>query len=350
MTIKGLKTYYYTPEGVPVKAVDDANLEMERGEALGLAGESGCGKSTLGLSILRLVRSPGRIVEGEILFKGENLLEKNEEEIRKMRGGEIATIFQDPSASLNPVFTLGSQIGEAIKLHQYGRDQGFLGDIMDKIRSWKKSELREKEAKILDEVQIPDPAERIDEYPHEFSGGMRQRGMIAMSLSCEPALLIADEPTTNLDVTIQARILDLMEDLKDKFNTAVILITHNLGVLSEFCDTMAVMYAGKIVEYADAETLFSTPTHPYAEALLESVPKLGRREQRLREIPGEVPSLDDLPPGCSFHPRCQYKMEGICNKAEPPMVEVESGVYARCFRYVDEDRREKIRGGKNVQK
>lgn len=334
LSVKDLKCYYFTSEGV-VKAVDKVNLELRREEALGIAGESGSGKSTLGLSILRLVRRPGKIISGEILFDGENLLLKSDAEMREIRGARISMIFQDPTSSLNPVFTIGYQIGEAVKLHQYKR-KGLLDGILDVFSFSKKSEVNRKVEEILEKVGISSASRRRNDYPHEFSGGMRQRAMIAMALSCRPDLLIADEPTTNLDVTIQAQILELMKALQSEFGTSIILITHDLGVISELCEKVIIMYAGKIVEYSDAETIFESPKHPYTEALLESVPKLGIRGKRLRAIPGDVPKLIDPPSGCRFHPRCSYMIDGVCNKREPPCIELEPEIKVRCFKYLSE--------------
>lgn len=313
LDVKDLKTYFFIAEGA-VKAVDGVSFKMARGEALGLVGESGCGKSTAAHSILRLVRTPGRIVGGEIWFDGKDLLKKSEGEMRKIRGGEIAMIFQNPTTSMNPVYTVGSQIAEAIRLHQ---------DV-------KKREVKEKVLEMLDKVGIPDPAKRVEDYPHEYSGGMCQRAMIAMSLSCNPKLLIADEPTTNLDVTIQAQILDLMRALRKEFDASVILIGHDFGVISELCDNIVVMYAGKIVEYADLATIFKEAKHPYTQALLESIPRLDIETERLRIIPGDVPRLINPPPGCRFHERCEYAME-VCSKREPPIIEIEPGHQVACF-------------------
>lgn len=315
LRINNLEVYYFIAEGT-VKAVDGVTLKIDKGEVLGLVGESGCGKSTMGFSIMRLIREPGKIVGGEIWFEGENLLDKNDEEMRKIRGGKISMIFQNPMTSMNPVFTVGSQIGEAIKLHQ----------------NIQKHEVKEKIVDILDKVGIPSPAERAKDYPHEYSGGMMQRAMIAMALSCHPTLLIADEPTTNLDVTIQAQILDLMRDLRKEFGASIILIGHDLGVISELSDNIAVMYAGKLVEHSDLTTIFERPKHPYTQALLESIPRIDLSTERLRIIPGTVPHLINPPPGCRFHPRCEYS-KGICSKEEPPLVEVEPGHNVACFLY-----------------
>jgi len=311
----GLKTHFFTAEGI-VKAVDGVNLRINKGEALGLVGESGCGKSTLALSILRLIREPGKIVEGEIWFEGEDLLRKSDEEMRNVRGAKISMVFQNPISSMNPVFTVGSQIAEAINLHQ---------DVQ-------KHEISERVVEILDKVGIPDPSERMKDYPHEYSGGMTQRAMIAMALSCNPRLLIADEPTTNLDVTIQAQILELMKALREDFGASILLIGHDLGVISEISDRIGVMYAGKLVEYSDLAGIFEKTKHPYTQALLESIPRLGTEQERLLIIRGTVPRLINPPSGCRFHPRCDHAMK-ICSEQEPPLIEVGQGHEVACFLY-----------------
>lgn len=315
LDINDLRVYYYLAEGV-VKAVDRVNLKIGKEEVLGLVGESGCGKSTVALSIMRLIRYPGKIVGGKIWFEGENLLGKSEAEMRKIRGGRIATIFQNPMSSMNPVFTVGSQIGEAIKLHQ---------DV-------KKHEVKEKIVDVLDKVGIPSASERMKDYPHEYSGGMLQRAMIAMALSCNPKLLIADEPTTNLDVTIQAQILELMRALRKAFDASILLIGHDLGVISELCDKVAVMYAGKLVEHTDIKTIFKEPKHPYTQALLKSIPRLDVETDRLHIIRGTVPQLINPPSGCRFHPRCEHAMK-ICSEEEPPLLKIGQGHSAACFLY-----------------
>ncbi|MDH5450567.1 MAG: ABC transporter ATP-binding protein [Candidatus Bathyarchaeota archaeon] len=316
LQIKDLKTYFYTDAGI-AKAVDELNLKIERKETLGLIGESGSGKTVTALSILRLVPFPGRIT-GEILFHGENLLEKSEEEMRSVRGGNIAMIFQDPMTSLNPVYTIGNQISEAIELHQ----------DLDRL------EVNKNVIDMLKKVGIPDAATRQRDYPHQFSGGMRQRVMIAMALSCNPELLIADEATTNLDVTVQAEVLELMKNLKEEFGSSILLITHDLGVVAEMSDKVAVLYAGKLMEFCDVETAFMAPQHPYLEALLESIPRLDVDKERLDAIAGTVPELVNPPQGCRFHPRCKYAKE-ICNKQEPQLIEIEPGHSSACLR-VDE--------------
>jgi oligopeptide/dipeptide ABC transporter ATP-binding protein len=313
LEISNLKTYYNTEEGM-VKAVDGIDLWINKGEVLGLVGESGCGKSTVAMSILRLVPKPGKIYDGKIILEGNNLFDIDEEEMREARGGKISIIWQDPMSSLNPVFTIGDQIAEAIKLHQ---------NIQNK------DEIKEKIIKLLDKVGIPDAERRLKEYPHEFSGGMRQRVMIAMALSCNPKLLIADEPTTSLDVTIQAQILDLMRDLQHEFESSILLITHNLGVIAEMADKVAVMYAGKIVEYSDVLTIFKKSRHPYTIALLESTPRIDVIQKKLTSIPGMVPNLIYPPTGCRFHPRCKYTTD-ICSKTEPLFREIVSGHYVSC--------------------
>jgi len=286
LSVRGLKTYFQSEDGL-VPAVDGISFDLERGGALGIVGESGSGKSVTSLSIMRLIPSPpGKIVAGEILFEGEDLLKKSEAEMRKIRGNDISMIFQEPMTSLNPVFTVGDQIMEAIMLHQR----------LDKKAA------REKAIEMLKLVGIPEPQRRVDEYPHQLSGGMRQRVMIAMALSCNPKLLIADEPTTALDVTIQAQILDLMRKLREELGTAIILITHDLGVIAEMVEEVIVMYAGQIVERTDVRSLFRSPKHPYTEGLLGSLPKLGQKTERLQTIEGVVPSPFNMPEGCRFTP------------------------------------------------
>ena len=321
LNINDLKTYFFIAEGV-VKAVDEVHLKINRGEVLGLVGESGSGKSTVALSIMRLIRDPGKIVGGEIWFNGEDLLSKSEAEMRKIRGGKIAIIFQNPMSSMNPVYTIGSQIAEAIKLHQ----------------NIQKHEINEKVEAILGKVGIPSPAERRKDYPHEYSGGMLQRAMTAMALSCNANLLIADEPTTNLDVTIQAQILDLMRHVRKDFDTSILLIGHDLGVISELCDKVAVMYAGKLLEYADLTTIFRKAKHPYTQALFESIPRLDVSTERLHIIPGSVPRLINPPSGCRFHPRCEYAKE-VCSEKEPQLIEVGQGHEVACFLYSSKGKR-----------
>jgi oligopeptide/dipeptide ABC transporter ATP-binding protein len=312
LQIKDLKTYFYTYEGV-AKAVDGVSYQLAKGEPLGVVGESGCGKSVTALSILRLIPDPpGKIVGGEILFKGENLVAFPEEQMRKIRGNRISMIFQEPMTSLNPVFTVGNQIQETFQLHQG----------LSKKQALEKS------------IEMLKLEKAVERYPHELSGGMRQRVMIAMALSCNPEILIADEPTTALDVTIQAQILDLMNKLKEELGMAIILITHNLGVVAETAKRVIVMYAGKIVEEAETKTLFGNPQHPYTMGLLKSIPILGdkirRGKIRLNEIPGVVPSLYELPSGCKFSTRCPSAMD-VCVQREPELKEIEKGHFCSCW-------------------
>ncbi len=315
LAVKNLKTYFFITEGV-VKAVDGVHLEIGKGEVLGLVGESGCGKSTVALSIMRLIRRPGKIVDGQIWFEGEDLMRKSEDEMRDIRGGRISMIFQNPTSSMNPVYTVGGQIGEAIRLHQ----------------NVERHQVKEKIVEILHKVGIPDSEKRAEDYPHEYSGGMCQRAMTAMSLSCNPELLIADEPTTNLDVTIQAQILELMKSLRKDFGASILLIGHNLGVISELCDKVAVMYAGKIVEHAALETIFESPKHPYTQALLGAVPRLDMTTERLKIIPGTVPRLINPLPSCRFQPRCEFAMP-VCSEQDPPLEEIDQGHTVACFLY-----------------
>ena len=319
LEVKGLKTYFYTEDGV-VRAVDGVNFEVYPGEVLGLVGESGCGKSVTSLSIMGLVSKPGRVDEGEILLDGEDLLKLPEEEIIKVRGNRISMIFQQPQTALNPVFKVGDQLSEVLNVHQdMGKDDG-----------WKRA------VALLKMVGVPDPERRAEAYPHELSGGMAQRVMIAMALACVPELLIADEPTTALDVTIQAQILDLMRDIRKEMGTSVILITHDLGVVAEMAERVAVMYAGQIVEQTDVNHLFDEPLHPYTQGLIGSIPVLGEIKEKLDVIPGSVPNLVDLPPGCRFAPRCQARFQHtltICTEQEPELVDIRPGHKVRCWLY-----------------
>lgn len=316
LEIKNLRTAFYS-EGRELVAVDDVSYSVRAGQTVGVVGESGCGKSVTALSIMRLVPDPpGKIIGGEILFKGENLANKSMGEMRKIRGNEISMIFQEPMTSLNPVFTIGDQIMESILLHQ----------------GLNKAEAKEKAIEMLRLVGIPAPEQRVDEYPHQLSGGMRQRVMIAIALSCNPSLLIADEPTTALDVTIQAQILDLIAGLQKKLGMAMIMITHDLGVVAEVCDYVVVMYAGKVVEQGTVEDIFRKPSHPYTRGLLNSLPSYGgqAKQGRLETIPGLVPSLTDLPSGCRFQDRCTKK-ETKCSSAEPTLEKVGDGHAAACY-------------------
>ena len=318
LSVRNLKTYFYTDEGV-VRAVDGLSYDLQRGEVLGIVGESGCGKSVHALSLMRLIpMPPGKIVDGEIRFEGRDLLKLSDEEMRKIRGNRMAMIFQEPMTSLNPVLTIGEQIAEAIILHQR----------LNKRAAWDRA------AEMLDRVKIPLAKQRVKDYPHQFSGGMRQRVMIAMALSCNPSILIADEPTTALDVTIQAQILDLMRGLQREFGMSIIFITHNLGVVAEMCDNVVVMYAGRPIEHTDVRSTFREPKHPYTWGLLHSVPKLYLRQERLIPIEGQPPSLIDLPPGCAFAPRCPFVMD-VCVQADPPDFNVGPGHTAKCYLYSD---------------
>jgi oligopeptide/dipeptide ABC transporter ATP-binding protein len=321
LEVNNLKTYFYTEDGV-VKAVDGVDFTVGRGEVLGLVGESGCGKSVTSLSIMRLIGVPGKVVEGTIIFDGRNLLELSESEMVHMRGNRMSMIFQQPQSSLNPVFKIGDQVAEVLQIHQN----------MGKEESWNKA------IELLQLVGMPDTESKAHAYPHEVSGGQAQRVMIAMALALNPQLLIADEPTTALDVTIQAQILDLMRDLRTRMDTAVILITHDLGVISEMADRVAVMYAGRIVEQADIRTLFAHPVHPYTQGLMASIPVLGTVKETLDVIPGSVPNLVNLPPGCQFAPRCRPRMEyqlTICTQVEPQLLPVETEHLCRCWLYQD---------------
>ena len=370
LDVKGLKTYFFTEEGI-VKAVDGVSFNIYKDEIIGLVGETGCGKSVTALSILQIVRSPGKIMEGEIIFKDINLLDLTEKEMRAKRGKDITMIFQDPLNSLNPVLKIGDQISEVFELHQLEE----IKTVLDQKKLERKNKLQEKKrlvqelkenderlteeekenlkasikelkeetyhtpvikdvlieksANIIEEVGIADAEGILKRYPHELSGGMRQRVMIAMALSCNPALLIADEPTTALDVTIQAQILELMLDLKKKLKTSILIITHDLGIIAELCDRVAVMYSGNIVEYASAAELFKSPRHPYTQGLLAAIPSIEKRDQKLRTIRGMVPNLIYPPSGCRFHPRCDFRLE-VCDKVRPPLNELSQDYYIAC--------------------
>ena len=322
LEVKNLKTYFYTEDGI-ARAVDGMDFIIRKGETLGMIGESGCGKSVSALSIMQLVASPpGKIIEGEIWFEGEDLLKKSSSEIKKIRGNDISMIFQEPMTSLNPVFTIGNQIIEPIILHQ----------------NLNKGKARQKAIEMLDLVGMPSPEKRMDNYPHQLSGGMRQRAMIAMALSCEPKLLIADEPTTALDVTIQAQILELLKKIREEIGMAVMMITHDLAVIAEVSDDVLVAYAGKALEYADVKTIFKDPRHPYTQALYDSIPRLtDTKKRRLEVIPGMVPKSLEFPSGCRFHPRCKFA-KSFCKKEEPQLKEVSNTHNVCCFIY-DEDKR-----------
>ena len=319
LKIRNLHTYFYTDDGV-AKAVDGVDLELVEGGTLGVVGESGCGKSVTALSIMRLIPDPpGKIIQGKIVFGGKDLLTLSDTEMRKIRGRSISMIFQEPMTSLNPVFQIGDQISEVLTLHEG----------LSKKEAWNRS------IEMLKMVGIPAAERRITEYPHQLSGGMRQRVMIAMALACSPKLMIADEPTTALDVTIQAQILELINRLQREKGMSVILITHNLGVIAETAQMVAVMYAGRVVEYTDVRTLFATPQHPYTQGLLKSIPRLDEdhaKKAKLEAIPGLVPSLLDLPPGCKFSNRCKFVFEK-CGQ-EPPLEEVSTGHFVRCWLHI----------------
>ena len=319
LQIKNLHTHFYTDEGL-VKAADGIDVVIKKGETLGLVGESGCGKSVTALSVMRLIQEPpGRIMDGEILFYDQDLLKLSEGEMEHIRGNRISMIFQEPMTSLNPLFRCGHQIAEAICLHQ----------------NVSKNEGEERAIEMLQKVGIPDPETRAREYPHQMSGGMRQRVMIAMALSCNPELMIADEPTTALDVSIQAQILALMNNLKEDFGASILLITHDLGVIADMAQTVAVMYAGKIVEYVDVMRIFDNPMHPYTLGLMDSIPNMDDpvpEDKILRTIPGTVPSLYSLPAGCYFQPRCSEAFE-TCLEKVPELEEIEPGHLLRCWKY-----------------
>jgi oligopeptide transport system ATP-binding protein len=317
LRIKDLKTHFYTEEGV-VKAVDGVSYELEEGETLGLVGESGCGKSVSAMSILRLIPNPpGKIVGGEIWFDGQDLLKADEDEIRHIRGNKIAMVFQEPMTSLNPVLTIGRQLTEAIELHLKLDKEGA----------------RKRAIELLEMVGIPEAPTRLSDYPHQFSGGMRQRVMIAMALSCNPKLLLADEPTTALDVTIQAQILEIMARLSRELGTAVIIITHNLGVVARYADRINVMYAGKIIETGSAAEIFANPKHPYTVGLLKSVPRLDEiRKEKLEPIEGSPPDLVNLPKGCSFYPRCRWHVDK-CLEEVPPLMLAAEKHFTACWEH-----------------
>ena len=318
LEVDNLHTVFNTDDG-EVQAVNGVSFEVREGETLGVVGESGCGKSVTAFSIMRLIPiPPGKILNGAIRLRGENLLELGPEEMRKLRGNEISMIFQEPMTALNPVYTVGNQIMEAVQLHQ-------------KVN---KPEARNRSIEMLKLVGIPSPEQRVREYPHQLSGGMRQRVMIAMALSCNPSVLIADEPTTALDVTIQAQILDLLKKLQKEMGMAIILITHDLGVIAEVADRVAVMYAGKVVEYGGVKDLFRTPRHPYTIGLLESIPRMSERKEKLSVIPGTVPPPTAFPPGCAFHPRCPF-LEDRCRSEIPVLENLDDGYAVRCHRQED---------------
>ncbi|MBY8991485.1 MAG: ABC transporter ATP-binding protein [Candidatus Lokiarchaeota archaeon] len=328
LDVKDLTTYFYTEEGT-VRAVEGVSFKVYEGEVLGLVGETGCGKSVTALSILRVIRPPGKIEKGNVIFRGENLLIKPESEMLKYRGKDITMIFQDPLNSLNPVFRIGKQISEVFLLHMENEMLAEASKFPDKTIY---GVAREWSIDLLRELNIPFPQVIIDRYPHELSGGMRQRVQIAIALACRPKLLIADEPTTALDVTIQNQILKLMKELGKKYNTTILFITHDLGIISKMCNRVAVMYCGSIVEYGDIKKLFTKPYHPYTRGLIASVPVMRERQQELEVIPGMVPNLIYPPLGCRFHPRCRYCFEP-CDSKAPIQIEIESGYFVACHLY-----------------
>jgi peptide/nickel transport system ATP-binding protein len=323
ITVSNLRVNFYTYQGI-VRALDGIDLEIRRGETLGLVGETGSGKSVTALSIIRLIPDPpGKIDEGEILLSGSDLLKKSEKEMRSIRGGSIAMVFQDPSTFLNPVITIGDQIAETVVIHQ------AVGDVKLKGRALKRKAM-ERSLELLKMVRMPDAEEALKKYPFELSGGMRQRAMIAMAIACRPKLLIADEPTTALDVTIQAQILDLLNDLKKEVGSSILMITHDLGVVAETCDRVAIMYAGNIVEVAPTRLIFEKPLHPYTQALLAAIPKITEDRPELESIKGSIPNLITPPTGCRFHPRCTYAMPK-CSGEKPALIETEPEHYVACY-------------------
>jgi peptide/nickel transport system ATP-binding protein len=319
LAIRGLKTHFKTDDGM-VQAVDGVDITVGRGETVGVVGESGCGKTVTALSVLKLIAMPpGQIVDGKILYQGRDLVPLGPDEMDRIRAKDIAMVFQEPMTSLNPVYTIGEQIAEVLRKHE-GLSRKAAND---------------KTAEMLTLVQIPNAAKRLNDYPHQFSGGMRQRVMIAMALSCSPKLLIADEPTTALDVTIQAQILELLQDMKERFGMAIMLITHAMGVVAETCQRVVVMYAGKVIEEATADALFADPKHPYTQGLIRSIPRIDTaavKKQRLEAIPGVVPSLLNPPPGCRFAARCRYAMPK-CREAVPPLRDIGGGHKVACVLY-----------------
>ncbi len=319
LEVKNLKTYFNIEEGL-VPAVDDVDFQLSARETLAIVGESGSGKSVTSLSILRLIKEPGKIVGGNIMYLGKDILKMKEKEIRSIRGNEISMIFQEPMTSLNPVFTVGRQISEVIMIHQ----------------KLKKQEALQKAVELIKLVGIPNPDKCVDNYPHQLSGGMKQRIMIAIALACNPKILIADEPTTALDVTIQSQILNLMKELKEKLGTAIILVTHDLGVVAQLSDNIMVMYAGKAVEYGPTLEIFKDPLHPYTEGLLNSIPKIDEELNRLKIIRGTVPSPFKLPEGCKFSTRCDYVMD-ICKEREPEYITLASGRKVRCWKVTGDE-------------
>jgi oligopeptide/dipeptide ABC transporter ATP-binding protein len=340
LSIKNLKLYFETYEGT-VKALENISFDIYAGETVGLVGETGCGKSITALSVMGLIPiPPGKIMESEIFFEGEDLLKKTEEEMQHIRGNEISMIFQEPMTALNPVYTIGDQIAEVLILHKVveGVDKKKIRkyNLPERRRQKKILEVKalQKAVEALKMTKISDPEKVVNQYPHELSGGMRQRAMIAMMLACNPKLLIADEPTTALDVTVQAQIIDLMKDMQRRTNAAIWLITHDLGVVAETCDKVGVMYAGYIVEFGDVKTIFNWPNHPYTRGLLSTIPKITKKREKLDIIPGFVPNLITPPSGCRFHPRCKYTTDK-CKKTSPLLVEIEKNHFVACHHHED---------------
>jgi oligopeptide/dipeptide ABC transporter ATP-binding protein len=332
LDIRDLQTVFPS-NGKLVRAVTDVNVTLDEGEILGIVGESGCGKSTLLLSLLRLLRYPGRVESGEVRFRGKDLLQLSNREMRELRGKEISMIFQDPLSTLNPAFTVGEQISESLRLHHIIEGNNLPWPFDGARRAKEKQRV----LGIMDEVGIPSPMDRYAAYPHQFSGGMQQRTLIAIALVCGPALLLADEPTTALDVTIQAQIMNLMKQINQERGTAIILVTHDLGLAAEFCDRIAVMYAGRVVEQGTVDEIVESPQHPYTRGLLDCRPSLGERGKSIRPIPGNVPNLSELPAGCSFTPRCVH-VQDVCGNGPVPMFENEPGHLNRCLMTSDYER------------
>ena len=334
LELRRLTTIFPTKRG-DVRAVDGVHLALSQGEILGLVGESGCGKSTVLLSILRLIRQPGRIDRGEINYHAKNLLDLSMSDMRQVRGSEISMIFQDPLSTLNPAFPVGEQIRESLRLHHIVTGRHWPWPLGGAQRAREKDRVLE----VMEEVGIPSPMDRYSAYPHQFSGGMQQRALIAIALVCGPALLLADEPTTALDVTIQAQILELMQRINRDHNTAIILVTHDLGLAAEFCNRIAVMYAGRIVEQGEVNEVVGSPLHPYSQGLLACRPRISKRDQRIEPIPGNVPDLASLPAGCTFAPRCPHR-QAVCEEGPVPLIAAKPGRLSRCLLHTNYQREE----------
>lgn len=330
LQIKNLTSVFPTDRGT-IKAVNGVDFHLKQGQIVGLVGESGCGKSATMLSILKLLPHPGRVIQGEILFEGEDLLKKPLSEMRKIRGRKISMIFQDPMTTLNPVFRVGEQIRESLAIHGFFRKEGW--GVFDFFQRKRKRKEIDKVISLMKVVGIPSADLRYYDYPHQFSGGMQQRVLIAIALACNPRVILADEPTTALDVTIQAQILDLLRKINEEHGTGIILVTHDLGVAAEFCHEIAVMYAGRIVERSKTDDIIEDPKHPYTQGLLKSIPRIVKHKQKLYAIPGSVPDLLQMPPGCAFAPRCVYATKK-CREKDVPLIEIEEGRYVRCINYM----------------